>query len=695
MKLIPLVILLLFAAGNSQTNQQQGNKKSDFVDPFMCTSGEHGHTDPAAAVPFGMVKPAPDSDPLGYSGYDFSARKVLGFSNTRFSGVGCQGVGGNLRILPFTLTKNTLKIPNSLKLDKSSEIASPGYYSVVLGNKVHVELTATRQVAFHKYTFPKLEHAGLVINLASGFVGNNYEKHSIGKNGIISGEISSPEICNKGSYTFYFALRVINKPQAKISVDGSKVKIAFSTLNNPKVIVHCALSVVSVKNALANLKAQNGKSFASVKKAAANEWEKLLHVVDIETPDKVLKRKFYTSLYHATQTPFIIQDQNGEYRGSDGKRHKTKTEQKNYFFGWSVWDTFRTKLPLLSLLYPQYYTDMMASLGELYKQGKVDWSTPTEPFLTVRTEHSITILLDALRKNLLNYSLEDIYPQMQAEMKNLSFETPDKILESSYDLWSMAEIAKSLGHVDDAKKYLSKAYEYKKVWLKKFKIMGKGADVMGGSGLYQGTLWQYRWFVPFDIRGIQKMLGGKHVFEQQLDYFFANNLFNVGNEPDIQVPFLYVYTDSPWKTQKLVHQILTEPTTNRYGSKEFKKPIVREVFLDSPEGYITDMDDDAGAMAGWYVFASMGIYPVCPGKPVYALSSPLYEKTTIHVGAGKTFVIRAKGLSDKNIYIQSAKLNGKKLERAWIKQKEIVSGGELIFKMGAAPNKKWGLKDQL
>lgn len=690
MKLTLLVIFLLFTVGCSRINEHESIKKNDFVDPFMCTSGEHGHTDPAAAVPFGMVKPAPDSDPLGYSGYDFSASRVLGFSNTRFSGVGCQGVGGNLRILPFVLNKDSQKIPNSLKLDKSSEIASAGYYSVILENKVHVELTATRQVAFHKYIFPKLKHAGLVIDLSSGFVGNNYEKHSIDKNGIISGEISSPEICDKGDYTLYFALKV-DKEGAKISSIGSKIEIEFSTLNSQEAIVRCALSVVSVQNAQANLKAQNNVSFAYVKKDAANKWGEILSVVDIKTPDAVLKRKFYTSLYHATQTPFIIQDQGGEYRGSDGKRYTTK--QKNYFFGWSVWDTFRTKLPLLSLLYPQYYTDMMSSLGELYKQGKVNWSTPTEPFLTVRTEHSVIVLLDALRKNLLNYSLEDIYPQMQAEMKNLSIETPDKILESSYDLWAMAEVAKNLRHVDDAKMYLSKAYEYKNVWNRKFKVMGKDADILGGSGLYQGTLWQYRWFVPFDIKGIQKMMGGKQVFEKQLDYFFANHLFNVGNEPDIQVPFLYVYTDAPWKTQRLVHQILTEPTINRYGSRKFKKPVVREAFLDSPKGYITDMDDDAGAMASWYVFASMGIFPVFPGKPVFALCSPLYEKITIHVGAGKTFVIQAEGVSDKNIYIQSAMLNGKKLERAWIKYAEIILGGKLIFKMGAVPNKGWGLKD--
>ncbi|OQY00307.1 MAG: hypothetical protein B6I20_08945, partial [Bacteroidetes bacterium 4572_117] len=158
---------------------------------------------------------------------------------------------------------------------------------------------------------------------------------------------------------------------------------------------------------------------------------------------------------------------------------------------------------------------------------------------------------------------------LQNEVDRLSFETPDKILESSYDLWAMAKIAEKLGHTEDAKIYLAKAHEYEKVWDEKFKVMGKDADIMGGAGLYQGTLWQYRWFVPFDIKGIQKKLGGKQIFEDQLDYFFDNNLYNVGNQPDIQVPFLYNYTNSPWKTQRLVHKILTKPTINRYGSKMF------------------------------------------------------------------------------------------------------------------------------
>ncbi len=692
MKLISPVILLLFMACSPQINLQKSNRKNNFIDPFMCTSGEHGHTDPAAAVPFGMVKPAPDSDPLGYSGYDFSAQTILGFSNTRFSGVGCQGVGGNIRILPFVLTDGNQKISKSLKLDKKTEIASVGYYSVVLENKVQAELTATRQVAFHRYTFPKSEHVGLVIDLASSFVGNNYEEHQIDTSGVIFGKISSRNICNKGDYTIYFALS-IDKEEVKITSNESKIEIKFSSLKNQEVLVRCALSVVSVENAKNNLNVQSSVSFTSVRKNAVNDWEKILQTVDIETSDSILKRKFYTHLYHVVQTPFIIQDQGGEYRGSDGELYKTK--QKNHFYGWSIWDTFRTKLPLFSLLYREHYIDMMTSLGELYKQGKVDWSTPTEPFLTVRTEHSITVLLDALEKNLLNYSLENIYPKLQEEIKNLSFETPDKILESSYDLWAMSKIAEKLGYVEDSKTYIDKAYEYEKVWDEKFKIMGKDADLMEGAGLYQGTLWQYRWFVPFDIRGIQEKLGGKHIFEKQLDYFFANNLFNVGNQPDIQVPFLYLYTDSPWKTQKLVHQILTEPTINRYGSKIFKEPIIREVFLDTPEGYITDMDDDAGTMSGWYIFASMGIYPVCPGEPFYAICSPLFKKVTIHIDTKNTFVIQADDVSDINIYIQSAMLNGKPLNRAWIRHNEILSGGKLIFKMGAIPNKKWGLKDPL
>lgn len=692
MKLILFFISYIFISYNSTIISQKIINKTDFVDPFMCTSGEHGHTDPAASVPFGMVKPGPDTFPIGYSGYDFSAQRILGFSNTRFSGVGCQGVGGNIRILPFVLTKKNEIIPNYLGLDKSSEVASPGYYSVILDNKIQVELTATRQVAFHKYTFPKLNHAGLIINLASSFVKNNYEKHTIDSNGIISGEISSHNICDKGNNKFYFAL-TLNKLVKKITSNGSIIKIDFSTKEKNDVIVRCAISVVNAKNAIETLKSQSNATFNSIRQEALNKWGKVLNAIEIKTSNDQLKSKFYSHLYHATQTPFIIQDINGEYRGSDGKKYKSSLN--NQFYGWSIWDTFRTKLPLLSLISSKNYMDMMSSLKKLYKQGKVNWSTSTEPFLTVRTEHSIVVLLDALNKNLLNYSLDDIYPQLKIEMENLSFETPDKTLESSYDLWAMSEIAKKLGHFEDAKNYLFKALEYKKTWNKYFKVMGDNADIMGGAGLYQGTLWQYRWFLPFDIKGIQKEIGSKQLFEKQLDYFFGNNLFNVGNEPDIQTPFLYDYTNAPWKTQKLVHSILSEPTINWYGSEKFKNPIIRKVFLNTPEGYITDMDDDAGTLAGWYIFASMGFYPICPGSPLFVLCSPLYEKTTLHFDNGKSFVIQADKVNDKNIYIQSATLNGQNLNKCWIKYNDIVSGGKLIFKMGAIPNKKWGLEDPL
>ncbi|OQY00308.1 MAG: hypothetical protein B6I20_08950 [Bacteroidetes bacterium 4572_117] len=378
-KLFLIIISFLFIACSQQINKKGNSKKSDFVDPFMCTSSEHGHTDPAAAVPFGMAKPAPDSDPLGYSGYDFSAKKVLGFSNTRFSGVGCRGVGGNIRILPFVISDDTSAIPKSLKLDKNTEKASVGYYSVSLENKVKVSLTATNQVAFHKYTFPESENAGLFIDLASSFVGHNYQEHLVDEAGIVSGKISSRNICNKGDYTLYFALST-DKKDSKIISNNSKIKIEFSAQKNEEVLVRCALSVVSAENAKTKLKKQANVPFDVVHKNAINKWEEILQVVDVETKDSVVKRMFYTHLYHATQTPFIIQDQDGQYRGSDGKLYKTK--QKNHFHGWSVWDTFRTKLPLFSLFYREHYIDMMTSLSELYKQGKVDWSTPTEPYKT-------------------------------------------------------------------------------------------------------------------------------------------------------------------------------------------------------------------------------------------------------------------------------------------------------------------------
>lgn len=676
---------LILVACTQSDGDQEFRQNADFVDPFICTSDDHGQTDPAAAVPFGMVKPCPDTWPIAHSGYDYSANEIIGFSHTRFSGVGCRGVGGNIRLLPFLGNDS---VPYKIAYVKESEKASPGFYSVKLSNGIKAELTATRQVAFHHYTFPESDQATIAIDLTSSFVSHISEEHKINEEGIISGMLSSVNICKKGKYTFYYALWL--DKEVVFEESGSTILCRFTTDKQEVVKAYCALSSVSAENAVKTLKEKRNMSFEEVRTASSEKWNDLLKAVDVETANDTLKRLFYTHLYHAVQSPFMIQDENGQYRGSDGKIYQANGSP--YFHGWSIWDTFRTKLPLVSFLFPEIYSQMMGSLGELYQQGKVPWATETEPFITVRTEHSLVVLLEAHRKGLLIFSLDEIYPLLKEEAKTLPFKSPDNVLESSFDLWALSEIAGDLGYVEDQRFYLKKAFEYRKLWEEKFLFMDEHADIMHGDGLYEGTLWQYRWFVPFDIAGIQELMGGKQVFEDQLDYFFENELFNIGNQPDIQVPYLYAYTNSPWKTQRLVHQLLTQPTNNWYGThKKWKTPEYRKVFSDSPRGYISEMDDDAGTMSSWFVWSAMGLYPVFPGSTQLVINTPLFEKITINLG-GNRLIINAPGVSSENKYIQETYFNGEKLNSSFIDFNTIKNGGVIDIKTGNIPNKNWGIE---
>lgn len=653
---------------------------ASFINPFICTASDHGQTDVAASVPFGMVKPCPDTKPIAHSGYDYDAKEIIGFSNTRFSGVGCRGVGGNIRVLPFSISAND-SIPKALTYSKESEKALAGYYVVSLENGVKTELTASRQVAYHKYTFPRSAHSGLSIDLTSSYAGHISETHNITEKGILSGKITTVNVCRKGQYSFYYAID-INKKINAIVDENSEILLKFSTQNNEEVLLRCALSTVDEKSAIQNLKNTAKESFSKVKEDAFSQWNELMSVIDVETKNDTLKQLFYTHLYHATQSPFIINDDNGAYRGSDGKLYQT---DQSYYHGWSIWDTFRTKLGLLSLLYPKQYSEMMASLGLLYKQGKPDWATETEPFLTVRTEHSIIILLDAYKKGILPFSLVDIYPELKKEAENLPFKSPDNVLESSFDLWALSEIAKILAHDEDAKFYRHKAFEYRTVWKNKFLNMGKHSDIMHGDGLYEGTLWQYRWFVPFDIPGIQDLIGGKDTFENQLDYFFENELFNIGNQPDIQVPYLYAYTDAPWKTQKLIDKLLNQKTNNWYGTHEkFENPIIKKIFTATPDGYIPEMDDDAGTMSSWYLWSTIGLYPVFPGDTKLVLTAPQFDKVTIKIG-GKNLQIVTKNRSKENIYIQKTSFNDAVLKSCFVDFKDLVKGGILEIELGNKP----------
>jgi len=671
------VIGLFLMTSCVNTVEKMDNAK--YVDPFICTGSDHGQTDPAAGIPYGMVKLCPDTYPIAHSGYDYDAKEILGFSHNRFSGVGCKGTGGNIRVLPFLNKDNR---PEKLSYDKKSEQAVPGFYSTILDDNIKVELTATNRVGFHKYTFLNSGKAGITIDLNSSFekiVSNN---HSITKEGIIIGNVSSETVCNEGKYKMYFALKT-DAVKPKMNDSDSTLSFSFDVIKNEEVKVWCALSVVDEAHALDRLQEVSSLTFENVKAKAYQSWNDIMNVVSVETDNDALRRNFYTHIYHVSQSPFYVSEDDGKYRGSDGVEYQNK--KLNYYHGWSIWDTFRSKMPLLSLIYPDIYKDLMSSIAEMYKQGKPDWATENEPYITVRTEHSVIVLLDAHRKGLLNFSLEEIYEELKEEATRLPFKSPDNVLESSYDLWALSEIAKDLGYEKDHKQYLAQAMNYKKIWKEKFMLMDENSDIMHGDGLYEGTLWQYRWLVPFDIAGIQKLMGGKEIFEKDLDYFFENELFNIGNQPDIQVPYLYAYTNSPWKTDLLVSKLISEETNNWYGThRKWKTPSTRKIFTDTPDGYISQMDDDAGTMSAWYVWSSLGLYPVFPGDTNLVITIPQFNKSTIKFG-DRMLEIEKYSPNPTAKYIQKIEFNNKVIDSRFIDSNRLMQGGKLRITLGENP----------
>lgn len=652
-----------------------------YIDPFICTANDHGQTDVSASVPFGMIKPGPDTYPLGHSGYDYTSNKLLGFSHTRFSGVGCDGVGGDIRVLPLVGEELSNK-PQWIEMIKSKEKASAGYYYIELVNGVKVQITADRQTAFHEYTFTANEESQLKVNLKSSFIESTYRSCTIDSDKIVSGEIQSKGICGNGKYRLFYAI-CIDKQDIHINQDGDNVLFTFIPEKNEKILFKCTLSSVSEENARNNLNRSKNIGFNEKRSDAELAWSNLINRIKIDCQDIKLKRIFYTHLYHSCQSPFQINDFNGEYRGSDGQKYVSDIP---HYHGWSIWDTFRTKMPLFSLWIPDQYSNMLTSIKDLYIQGKTDWPTMNEPGPTVRTEHTIPLLLDSYKKGLLKFSLSEIYGQLKNEVAKLSFNSPDKILESSYDLWAMSEISKILGNKSDYKKYNDNAFKYKETWEKYFKVMRGNSDIMHGDGLYEGTLWQYRWFVPFDISGIQRMVGGEKYFETQLDYFFENELFNIGNQPNIQVPYLYFYTKSTWKTQRLIDQLINKTTNNWYGTHEkWGSPDTRKIFTDTPDGFIKEMDDDDGTMSSWFVLSAMGLYPEFTGSTKFLIISPQFDAVSIQLPENKTFCIKTLKQNEQSIYIQKARLNGQEIQKLMIDYKDVMRGGVLDLILGDSP----------
>ncbi len=643
------------------------------VNVFLGSSGDHGQLSPAASYPFGLLSIGPETYPNTHMGYDNKAKVFLGFTHNRMEGVGCRGSGGNMLIKPFTGD------PASSLL-KAKESGSPGYYAVSFLNGIAVRIAVDHNTGIEEYSFPEGAN-GFTIDLSHAFANGFIDEcHSL-EGSRIAGWIESGTTCRAGAYRVYYTLEADG---VQWTDEGGHHLLGRLGAGLRKSVVRVAFSSVDTSYAVTG-----SRGVEEIKSSAARDWNIMLKAIGIKG-NSVEGDLFYSLLYRTMQSPYIVSEKDGSYRGNDGGvKHGTDT----VFNGWAIWDNYRTQLPLLALAYPEYYKNIAMSIASMYKYGKKNWATKHEPSNSVRTEHAIVVLLDAYRKGF-PVDFRSIFDSLRKETDSLEFAHPDKALESGYDAWAMSEICGILGEESLKEKYRKKAAGYRSLWKKDFADLTKNdVDRMGARDMYQGNIWQYRWLVPYDIKGLIALCGGDSAYRAQLDAFFAGDYYNAANETDIQVPAMYNESSEPWKSQDVIHRYAVDTVIQLYSDMNLRgvDPLFGRVYNNRPEAFVRSMDDDAGAMSAWYVFAAIGLSQACVGHPVYYLNVPLFPSVTLrHWG----FRIAVKNFGKDNRFIKAAWLNGKPLGRNWITQDEIKKGGELVIEASGTPNKTFGTKEQ-
>ncbi|MEO8236636.1 MAG: GH92 family glycosyl hydrolase [Flavobacterium sp.] len=746
MKNFILLILFVISITSCKIKLNKNNSQktvfTDRVDPFIGTGG-HGHTYPGATVPFGMLQVSPDNGISSWdwcSGYHYSDSIVTGFSHLHLSGT---GIGDLADILFMPINKKvdlTAKatsrdfLPYKSKYSHANEKTTPGYYQVFLEDpKINVELTSSQRTAFHKYTFAKNDKQSVVIDLGFAI---NWDKAlktalKIEDEYTISGYRFSTGWA-KNQKVFFVAKFSKSISETTLVADkkvvegktaegeNTSLQLFFNSNDSPELLVKVALSSVSVENAKDNLDTGDF-NFQGIKSQAQSIWNTALDKIVVETPVDSLKKIFYTALYHSQLAPVTYSDKNGQFRREDDKI----ITANNYtaYSTLSLWDTFRAENPLLTLVAPDKVSDLVNSMLAYYETKKIlpVWTLYANETNTMTGYHSIPVIADAYLKGIKGFDAEKAYEAMKTTMMqderglnfykkygyipyNLLDESVTITLEYAYDDWCVAQMAKALGKNDDYELFLkrSKAYQYLfdpktgfmrgksedgKSWNEPFDA--KHSNHREHTDYTEGNAWQHSWFVPQDVENLIKLHGSNEVFASRLEQLFTesseitgNNVsadisgligqYAHGNEPSHHIAYMFNHANQPWRTQYWVRHILD----TQYNT--------------TPNGL--SGNEDCGQMSAWYVFSSMGLYPMNPASGEYEIGSPIFEKSTINLPGKKTFVIEAENVSDKNFYIQLATLNGVAFNQTAITHQQIVKGGVLHFVMGPEPNKKWGKK---
>lgn len=710
-----LILFLIYCSTSFGQN-------SKFVNVFIGTDGT-GHTFPGPSMPFGMVQPGPDNRDFGWShtsGYQYKDTLLLGFSQTRFSGTGINEMGDVL-LLPINPKKEKLK--NSYY--KNTEIGKVGYYTLTKKDDVKVELTCSERVAFHQYTFPEKE-AQVLVDLQHGlrfvFDENNQKglviesDVKIENNTTISGYCSTQNWVNrKYFFTITFEQPFIKSTELekKKNEKAPKYLLYFSLLNDKKLKVKIALSSVSVDGAKLNMQTEIPDwNFEKVYQNNLNSWNIYLSKISIEAPQKQ-KEIFYTSLYHLFLQPSNIADVDGKYRGVDDQI--SLAPNKEYYSTLSIWDIYRGAFPLLQILAPEKINGIIQTML-IHHKGKgflPIWTAWGQDNYCMIGNHAIPMILSAYQNGFKGFKADEALKAMVETSTNshinsdwelynqygyypfdkLDNEAVSRTLESGYDDWCVAEMAKKLGQEEVYKTFTKRANYYNNIFDNETTFF-RGKDSKGNlrtpfnpliatsplnnPGDYtEANAWQYFWTpTQYDIEGVTQLLGGKNQFTKKLNEFFTTEAPNPnkflgqeamigqyahGNEPSHHIIYLYAYSNEPQKGQKYIHQVINDFHNN------------------TPDGMIGN--DDCGQMSAWYILSTLGFYPVNPASGEFVLGSPQVKKAQIQLSNGKIFQIQAQNFSEQAIYNEERFVNGKPITTPFINYQEIMHGGNLTFKM--------------
>ncbi|MFW5920512.1 MAG: GH92 family glycosyl hydrolase [Polyangiales bacterium] len=715
-----------------------------WVNPFIGTGGlgfGTGACYPGPQRPFGMVRPGPDTAPeegsapfAHFSGYYYPDENIHGFSHLRAHGIGISDYGV-LAMMPtdgMTAERTTQQGRRS-RFSHDSEQASPGYYAVTLEDTgIEVELTATDRVALHRYTFPEtvdpvvlfdVAHTANDVTIDEGSIEVDPDAREMWGRVHFEGGYSR----RHGGIDAFFAAR-FDRPFAEHGVwlgdtlaegesarEGERVGgwAGFDLGDDRTVHAAVGVSFVDVAGARANLDAEmTDIDFDATRSDAEAEWERALSVVEIEGRTETDFRLFYTALYHTLMMPTLLQDTDGRYRGVDGEVH-TASDGLVYYSDFSLWDTFRTHHPMLTLLYPEQQTEFLRALVQMAEDGGYMPRWPLGDGYTggMVGESATIVFADSVVKGLRDYDLATAY----AAMRSTAMESPPAdapyggrsgieeyvdlgwvpmeasggsaslTLEYAYDDWALATLAEALGQSEDASMFAERAGNWENLYDESTGfLVGRRQDgsfpddldpIVWEDYFVEGNAWQYMWYAPHDLERMAEVRGGREAMLEVLREFFdlssrrpinttvPANYYWHGNEPDLHVAWIFSALDDP------------------AGTARWTRWAMEEHYADDPGGL--PGNDDSGTLSAWYVFAALGFYPIA-GADYYLVGSPTLTRATLHLEGGD-FVVEAPDASDRSIYVTGAMLNGEPLERARFTHDDIAGGGRLELDMGAEP----------